>query len=69
MSENISPSGRQGKHWSVETDWKRLSDAVAALKRKVEAAYYRCDESEADTAHDDLVSAEWRLRQAERRRT
>lgn len=56
------------KHWSEETNWKPLSVAVEALKRKVEAAYYRCDEAEASAAHDDLVSAEWRLRQAERRR-
>lgn len=56
------------KHWSEETNWQPLSAAVAALKAKVEAAYYRCDDAEAGAAHDDLVSAEWRLRQAERRR-
>ena len=55
------------KHWSDETRWKPLSEAVADLKRKVEAAYYACDEQTANDAHDDLVSAEWRLRQAERR--
>lgn len=56
------------KHWSEETNWKPLSEAVAALKAKVEAAYYRCDDVEAGAAHDDLVSAEHRLRMAERRR-
>lgn len=56
------------KHWSEETNWQPLSEAVAALKRKVEAAYYRCDEETADAAHDDLMGAEWRLRQAERRK-
>lgn len=54
------------KHWSEETNWQPLSVAVAALKRKVEAAYYHGQEDEADAAHDDLVRAEWRLRQAER---
>lgn len=56
------------KHWTEETDWKPLASVVDALKRKVEAAYYRCDEAEANAAHDDLVSAEWRLRQSERQR-
>lgn len=56
------------KHWSEETNWKPLSVAVASLKRKVEAAYYACDAATADAAHDDLTSAEWRLRQAERRK-
>lgn len=56
------------KHWSEETNWQRLGEAVQGLKRKVEAAYFHCDEETASAAHDDLVSAEWRLRQAERRR-
>ena len=56
------------KHWSEETNWKPLSEAVDALKRKVEAAYYRSDEDTASAAHDDLTAAEWRLRQAERSR-
>lgn len=55
------------KHWSEETRWQPLSAVVAALKGKVEAAYYRGDEAEADAAHDDLISAEHRLRMAERR--
>lgn len=56
------------KHWRDETNWQRLSIAVEALKRRVEEAYYQSDEAAASEAHDDLVSAEWRLRQAERRR-
>ena len=56
------------KHWSEETNWKPLSAAVEALKRKVDAAYYAGDEATADQAHDDLTSAEWRLRQAERKK-
>lgn len=56
------------KHWSEETNWKPLSAVVDGLKRKVEAAYYACDAATADAAHDDLTSAEWRLRQAERRK-
>ena len=54
------------KHWSEETNWKRLGDAVARLKRATEAAYYQCDEETASNAHDDLVRADWRQRQAER---
>jgi hypothetical protein len=68
MTENIPTSIPNGKHWSEETRWKPLADAVADLKRQVEAAYYLSDEDKAAAAHDDLVSAEWRLRQAERRR-
>jgi len=55
------------KHWSEETNWQPLSEAVSRLKAKVEAAYYHGDEQTADQAHDDLICAEWRLRQAERR--
>lgn len=55
------------KHWSEETNWQPLSEAVKSLKAKVEAAYYHGDEQTADQAHDDLICAEWRLRQAERR--
>lgn len=56
------------RHWSEDTDWQRLGDVVERLKRRVEDAWYRCDEQAADEAHDDLTSAEWRLRQAERGR-
>lgn len=55
------------KHWTAETNWKPLSAAVARIKRQVEDAYYHGRDDEADQSHDDLVSAEWRLRQAERR--
>lgn len=55
------------RHWSEETRWQPLSEAVSKLKAEVEKAYYECREADADAAHDDLVSAEWRLRQAERR--
>lgn len=56
------------KHWSEETNWQRLSEAVQRLKHKVDAAYYQCDDETASAAHDDLVRAEWRQRQAERTR-
>lgn len=55
------------KHWSESTDWRILSHAVHTLRLKVEASYYACEDEEAGSAHDDLVSAEWRLRQAKRR--
>lgn len=41
---------------------------VASLKAEVESAYHMCDDAAACAAHDNLVAAEWRLRQAERRR-
>lgn len=56
------------KHWSEETGFEPLSAAVERLKAKVERAYYECRDQEAEQAHDDLTSAEWRLRQAERKR-
>lgn len=56
------------KHWSEETGFEPLSDAVARLKAKVEQAYYECRDEDAGASHDDLTSAEWRLRQADRRR-
>lgn len=54
------------RHWSNETDFRALGDIVADLKREVERAYYECREDDAAAAHDDLTSAEWRLRAAER---
>ena len=54
------------KHWSEETNWQRLKDIVARLKQKVDAAIVDRDEFTAEAAHDDLVSAEHRLRMAER---
>ncbi len=56
------------KHWTEETNWKPLSDVVERLKRDVERAYYECRDDDAGELHDDLTSAEWRLRQAERKR-
>lgn len=56
------------RHWSEETGFEPLSAAVARLKAKVERAYYECRDEDAGDAHDDLTSAEWRLRQAERSR-
>ena len=56
------------KHWSEETNWKRLDAVVARLKAKVNAAIEARDNFSGEAAHDDLVAAEWRLRQAERRR-
>jgi len=54
--------------WLDSTDWQRLGDVAACIKRRVEAAYHACDDDTAAEAHDDLTSAEWRLRQAEKRR-
>jgi hypothetical protein len=53
--------------WRDATDALVLRDAVAALKRAVEAAYYFSRDEDASDAHSDLVTAEWRLRRAEAR--
>lgn len=55
------------RHWREATDRKTLAEAVDRLKRSVEAAIYTRDDFTADLAHQDLIAAEWRLRQAERR--
>ena len=57
------------KHWRESTDHGALSAAVHTIKRDLEAAYYECRENDCDDLHDDLICAEWRLRQAERRLT
>ena len=44
-----------------------LKAAVVAMKRRCEVAFYFCQEEVASEAHEDLIAAEWRLRQAERR--
>ena len=62
-AQNAAPT-----HWREDTDWQRLGDVVARLKGDVEAAIEARDESAGAAAHDDLISAEWRLRQAGRRR-
>ena len=59
---------RSIKHWTEETKWVPLSLIVTDLKREVEANYYNCREEDASNAHSDLLCAEWRLRQAERRK-
>ena len=55
------------KHWSEETRFQPLSEAVEQLKANVEQAYYECRYEDAAEEHDYLNSAEWRLRQAEKR--
>jgi len=57
-----------GPHWSEDTNWQRLGEVVNRLKAKVDQAVAARDDFTGDQAHADLVSAEWRLRQAERRR-
>lgn len=61
------PQNEPPRAWREDTDWLRLGDVVAALKAKVERAIAERDEAAGAAAHDDLISAEWRLRQAERR--
>lgn len=53
--------------WRESTDAAVLRATVSHLKRAVEIAYFYCREDEANSAHDDLIVAEWRLRIAERR--
>lgn len=54
-------------NWSASTDRNVLMHSLTDLKHQVERAYYFCRYGETAEAHDDLCSAEWRLRQAERR--
>ena len=56
------------RHWTEDTNWQRLSDVVARLRVQVNAAIAARDNDAGQAAHDDLIRAEWRLRQAERRR-
>lgn len=53
--------------WRESTDPVVLRATVLHLKRAVEVAYFYCRDEEANSAHDDLICAEWRLRNAERR--
>lgn len=53
-------------HWMDETRWQPLSEIVARLKRRVEAAIEAGDSFEGELAHDELTAAEHRLRMAER---
>lgn len=62
----FAPYG-QRTQWRDSTDLLVLRDAVRRLKRDVELAYHFCRDAEAEAAHEDLIAAEWRLRQAEAR--
>jgi hypothetical protein len=53
--------------WRGSMDRQVLRLAVRRLKSEVEAAWFAGRETAADQMHDDLVSAEFRLRMAERR--
>jgi hypothetical protein len=57
----------EGRHWSEETSFVRLGEIVARLKGDVERAYNARQEEAGADAHDALVSAEWRMRVAEKR--
>lgn len=67
-SEGLKGVVKGVRHWTEETKWLPLGLIVGDLKRKVEAHYYNCQEDDASNAHSDLLFAEWRLRQAERRK-
>ena len=62
-----------GSDKQKRTDWREscdpavLREAIAGLAHEVELAYFESRYDDCDQAHDDLVAAEWRLRQAERR--
>lgn len=49
------------------SDWQAISGLVRRLKRDVERAYYECRDDDAGELHDELTSAEWRMRQAQKR--
>lgn len=53
--------------WRDSCDAEVLKVAVKRLKRSVEVAHFNCQDDVAGDLHDDLTSAEWRLRQAVRR--
>lgn len=57
------------KSWRDSTDVAELRAAVVALKLAVEEACFECRDNDASDAHEDLIAAEWRLRQAEKRLT
>lgn len=62
---SITPIDR---HWTEETRWQPLGAVVQRLKRRVDRAIAAGAEFEGGLVHQDLVEAEWRLRQAERNR-
>ena len=53
--------------WRMSTDWQHIASHVRRLKRELEKAYYEGRSDDADSLHDDLTSAEWRMRQAQKR--
>ena len=61
--ENLPPA-----QWREDTDRLRLAVVAAAYRARVERAIVERDEEAGAEAHTCLISAEWRLRQAERRR-
>lgn len=62
---SITPINR---HWTEDTRWQPLGAVVQRLKRRVDRAIAAGAEFEGGLVHQDLVEAEWRLRQAERNR-
>lgn len=64
-SRNAIP--QQRTTWTESTDASFLREVVAWLKLLVSIGYFFSDEDLAANSHDDLICAEWRLRQAERR--
>lgn len=55
--------------WREDTDPLRLGVVVDRLKDRVDVAIVQRDDQGGSEAHGDLVSAEWRLRQAQRRQS
>jgi hypothetical protein len=62
------PQNLPPKEWAEDTDWLRLGAVVKGIKARVEQAIRDRDEDSGAAAHDDLIRAEWRLRQAKRGR-
>jgi hypothetical protein len=54
------------RHWTEETRVAPLESKVAELKRGIDLAIHECRDDDAEDLHNDLVSAEWRLRVARR---
>lgn len=55
--------------WREDTEPLRLGTVVDRLKYRVDVAIVQRDDEGGGEVHGDLVSAEWRLRQAQRRAT
>ncbi len=43
---------------SGANDFRHISEVIAGLKARVEAAIVQCDEAAAEEAHEDLIAAE-----------